>query len=90
MTIELKTRIINRLGLHARAATQLVTCASEYQADVWLKLGEKQVNAKSIMGVLTLAATQGTDIVVMAEGEDADVAARAVIKLIDDRFNEDE
>lgn len=90
MTIEIQTRIINRLGLHARAATQLVNCASEHQASIWLQLDDKRVNGKSIMGVLTLAATQGTEITVVAEGEDAEPAARAVVALIENRFNEDE
>ena len=90
MTIEIQTRIINRLGLHARAATQLVNCASGFQANVWLKLGDKKVNGKSIMGVLTLAATQGTDIIVLAEGKDARQAADAVVQLVQNRFNEDE
>lgn len=88
--IEIQTTIINRLGLHARAATQLVNCASGFQATVWLKLGERQVNGKSIMGVLTLAATQGTDISVLAEGSDAEQAVNAVVQLIQNRFNEDE
>ena len=90
MNFEIQTRIINRLGLHARAATQIVNCASGFQANVWLKLGTKKVNGKSIMGVLTLAATEGTDITVLAEGEDAEPAAKAVVQLIQNRFNEDE
>jgi phosphotransferase system HPr (HPr) family protein len=90
MNIEIQTTIINRLGLHARAATQLVNCASAFEAGVWLKLGDRQVNAKSIMGVLTLAATQGTEIGVVSDGEDAEAAAKAVVELIRNRFNEDE
>lgn len=87
---EIHTQIVNRLGLHARAATQLVNCASKYQANIWIKLGERRVNGKSIMGVLTLAATQGTNIVVQAEGDDEEEAATAVEALIQNRFNEDE
>lgn len=90
MNIEIQTTIVNRLGLHARAATQLVNCASAFKAGVWLKLGDKQVNAKSIMGVLTLAATKGTEVSVLAEGDDAELAASAVVELIQNRFNEDE
>ena len=90
MKIEIHTTIINRLGLHARAATQLVNCASAFGSEVWLKLGERRVNGKSIMGVLTLAATQGTDVTIQTAGDDAKEAAEAVVKLINDRFNEDE
>jgi phosphocarrier protein HPr len=88
--IEVQTTIINRLGLHARAATQLVNCASRFASDVWITLGERRVNGKSIMGVLTLAATQGREITIQAEGEDAEAAVAAVRQLVQDRFNEDE
>lgn len=87
---EIHTKIINRLGLHARAATQLVNCASQFKSEVWLQFGEKRVNGKSIMGVLTLAATQGTDITIQTNGEDEEAAASAVEQLINNRFNEDE
>lgn len=87
---EIRTTIINRLGLHARAATQLVNCASAFKGDVWLQVGEKRVNGKSIMGVLTLAATQGTEITIQTGGEDAEAAAKAVFELIQNRFNEEE
>lgn len=88
--IEITTTIINRLGLHARAASLLVNCASEFQSEIWLKVDERRVNGKSIMGVLTLAASQGTAITIQAEGDDEAEAANAVKQLIDRRFNEDE
>ena len=62
--------IVNKLGLHARAATRLVNCASGFTADVRLVRGARSVNAKSIMGVLTLAAATGAELVVEAEGPD--------------------
>lgn len=76
--IEIHTQIINRLGLHARAATQLVNCASGFKSEIWIKLGEKRVNGKSIMGVLTLAATRGTNLTIQTDGEDEAAAASAV------------
>ncbi len=82
--------IINRLGLHARAATRLVNCASEFKAEVLVKKGPRSVNGKSIMGVLTLAAAIGTELTIEADGEDEDLAMAAVIQLINNRFGEDE
>jgi len=82
--------IINRLGLHARAATRLVNCASEFESEVLVKKGARSVNGKSIMGVLTLAAATGTELTIEAEGEDEDLAMAAVILLMNSRFGEDE
>lgn len=85
-----RTTIVNRLGLHARAATQLVNCASGFASSIWIRLGSRRVNGKSIMGVLTLAATRGSEVLVEADGEDAEEAVAAVVKLIENRFNEEE
>ena len=82
--------IVNRLGLHARAATRLVNCASGFKATVQVVKGTRRVNGKSIMGILTLAAGPGTDIVIEAEGSDAAQALDAVAALIGDRFGEEE
>ena len=82
--------IVNKLGLHARAATRLVNCASGYSADVRLVRGARSVNAKSIMGVLTLAAATGAELVIEAEGPDEDAAVEAIATLIDDHFGEEE
>jgi phosphocarrier protein len=82
--------IVNRLGLHARAATRLVNCASGFTADVRLVRGARSVNAKSIMGVLTLAAATGAELVVEAEGPDEEAAVEAIATLIDDRFGEEQ
>jgi phosphocarrier protein HPr len=82
--------IINRLGLHARAATRLVNCASEFISEIILKRGARSVNGKSIMGVLTLAAATGTDLTIEANGADEKQALDAVVKLISNRFGEDE
>ena len=82
--------IINQLGLHARAATKLVGCATEYESEVRMIRGARSVNAKSIMGVLTLAAAIGTELVIETEGPDEDAAIEAIAMLIADRFGEGE
>ncbi|MGD2128409.1 MAG: HPr family phosphocarrier protein [Lysobacterales bacterium] len=82
--------IVNRLGLHARAASRLVNCASGYASDVRLVRGARAINAKSIMGVLTLAATKGTELTVETEGPDEKEAYDALIQLIGDRFGEED
>jgi len=82
--------IINRLGLHARAATRLVNCASEFEAEVLVKKAAQSVNGKSIMGVLTLAAATGTKLTIETRGGDEQLAMDAVIRLINNRFGEDE
>jgi len=82
--------IVNKLGLHARAATRLVNCASVFEAELWLRNGDKTINGKSIMGVLTLAAGKGTVLVIEAEGPDREDALQALYELINDRFGEDE
>ena len=82
--------IINKLGLHARASAKLTQVASGYKCEVWLERNGRRVNAKSIMGVMMLAAGKGATITVDAEGEDADAALAAVLKLIADKFDEGE
>jgi phosphocarrier protein len=82
--------IVNKLGLHARAATRLVNCASGFSSEVRLVRGARSVNAKSIMGVLTLAAATGAELVVEADGPDEDAAVAAIAALIDDRFGEEQ
>jgi phosphocarrier protein len=82
--------IINKLGLHARAASRLVNCASGFAAEIEIVKGARSVNAKSIMGVLTLAAAIGTDLVIEADGPDEKQALDALLALFKDRFGEDE
>lgn len=80
----------NKRGLHARAAGKLVQCAAAFTADVHLTRDERRVNAKSIMGVLMLAAPCGSDLLLECEGEDAQAAFEALTLLIESRFGEDE
>jgi len=82
--------IVNRLGLHARAASRLVNCASSFGSEVRLVRGARSVNAKSIMGVLTLAAARGTELTIETEGTDESAAYEAITRLIAERFGEDD
>ena len=86
----LELAIINKLGLHARAAAKLVSLASSFASDITIKRGDQEVNAKSIMGVMMLAAAKGTTIEVHAEGEDAEHAIEQIAGLVNDRFGEPE
>lgn len=80
--------IVNTLGLHARAAAQLVQVANRYRSEIHLEKDGMQVNGKSIMGVLTLAAAKGSQILVSCDGEDAEGAMAALAKLIENGFGE--
>jgi phosphocarrier protein HPr len=82
--------IINKLGLHARAAAKLTHLAGDYRCDIWISRSGRRVNAKSIMGVMMLAAGQGTSVLIEAEGADAEQAVAALLKLIADKFGEGE
>ncbi|MDX2481409.1 MAG: HPr family phosphocarrier protein [Desulfuromusa sp.] len=81
--------IINRLGLHARAAAQFVQTANQFSSEVNLIKDDIEVNGKSIMGILLLAAPQGTDIAVTVDGEDEAQAMDVIAELIEDGFGED-
>ena len=81
--------IINRLGLHARAAARFVTLASEFSCEVNVSRYGQRVNGKSIMGVMMLAASKGTQITIYAEGSDEDLALEALAKLVNERFGEE-
>ena len=85
-----EAEITNKLGLHARASAKLTQMASSFAAEVWLSRGEKRVNAKSIMGVMMLAAGKGSRIAIQTEGSDAEAALGAILALIADRFGEGE
>lgn len=88
--MECTVTIVNLLGLHARASAKLVTHASRYGAHIELVQGNRVVNAKSIMGVMMLAATKGTTLLLRAEGDDAAEAIQDLVQLIDAKFGEEE
>ncbi len=82
--------IQNKLGLHARASARLVSAASCYVSEITLAKDEVEVNAKSIMGIMMLAASKGTHLILGAEGHDAEEALDAIEQLINNRFGEEE
>ena len=82
--------IINKLGLHARASAKLTRLASGFKCEVMLSRNNRRVNAKSIMGVMMLAAAKGTTICIETDGEDEADAMQAMLNLINDCFGEDE
>ena len=82
--------IVNKLGLHARAAAKLVSKASEFESDIYLQCNGQKVNAKSIMGIMMLAAGLGTRLELIADGRDEQQAVTALSALFSDRFGEEE
>ena len=82
--------IVNRLGLHARASAKLTQLASSYQCEVWMSRDGRRVNAKSIMGVMMLAAAKGSSVELETNGSDEQVAMEALVALINDKFGEGE
>ena len=87
--IEKEIPVINRLGLHARPAAMFVRIASRYRAEVWVSKESEEVNGKSIMGLMMLAAGQGSKLRIRCEGPDAEKAMQELEELINARFNED-
>lgn len=90
VVIERQLEIINRLGLHARAAAKLVHLTAGFESEVWLAKDGEQVDGKSILGVLLLAAAQGSTVTVRCEGRDEEEAMQAIEKLIASRFDEEQ
>ena len=82
--------ISNKLGLHARASAKLTKLAGSYPCEVWMSKGERRINAKSIMGVMMLAAGLGTQVEVETDGAQEQEALNALLALIDDKFGEGE
>jgi phosphocarrier protein HPr len=80
--------IVNRLGLHARAASKFVTIANTFDADVYLSVGDREVNAKSILGVMMLAASKGTQVTLRCTGKQAGAAYDALAALVSGGFGE--
>ena len=85
-----EVEIVNKLGLHARASAKLTKLASLYNCEVWASCNNRRVNAKSIMGVMTLAASKGTKIEIETDGEEENEAMDALVALIENFFEEGE
>ena len=88
--LQQEVEIINRLGLHARASAKLTQVAGRFKSQVWVSRSGRRVNAKSIMGVMMLAAAKGSTLVVETDGPDEQEALDAVSRLIASRFEENE
>ena len=86
----LEADIVNKLGLHARASAKLCQLAGTFPCEVWMERGSRRINAKSIMGVMMLAAAKGSTVIIDTDGDRADEAAQALLRLIADKFGEGE
>lgn len=87
-SVERTVQIVNRMGFHARPAAEFVKLAGRFTSEIWVRKDNLDVNGKSIMGVLMLAAEQGTRLVIRAEGTDAEEALDALASLVDRGFEE--
>ena len=81
--------IINRAGIHARPAAVIVQAAKDFKSNIFFEKGRDRINAKSIMGILTLAATYGTELKIIAEGEDETQAVETIVHLFESKFEEE-
>lgn len=88
--IKKEVEIINKLGLHARASTKLTQTASQYSSEIWIERNDRRVNAKSIMGVMMLAASNGSTVTLETSGKREQEAMDALVDLINSRFGEPE
>ncbi len=88
--VRAETAILNKLGLHARASAKLTQLASSFDSDVWMEKGARRINAKSIMGVMMLAAGKGSTVIVETTGSDEQAASEAILALVASRFGEAE
>ena len=87
--LKVEVQVVNRLGLHARPSARLTATASKFKSEVWLSKGSRRINAKSIMGVMMLAAARGSTLVIEADGVDEREAVEALCQLIASGFGED-
>lgn len=85
-----EVEIVNKLGLHARASAKLTQLACKFSCQVWMERNGRRINAKSIMGVMMLAASKGSKVLLETEGQDAQEAMDALVALIADKFGEGE
>ena len=88
--VRAEAEILNKLGLHARASAKLTQLASSFDSEVWMEKGARRINAKSIMGVMMLAAGKGSTVIVETTGKDEQAASEALLALVADKFGEAE
>lgn len=86
--VEKTIEITNPTGLHARPAALFVQTAGKFTANIWINMDHKKVNAKSIMGLISLAVSKGTEITIIADGEDEDLAMKEIVDLVTSGFGE--
>jgi phosphocarrier protein len=86
--LQQETTIVNKLGLHARASAKLTQLAGNFKCDIWMTRNARKINAKSIMGVMMLAAGIGSSVMIETDGEDENEAMLAILALIADKFGE--
>ena len=82
-------RVINRAGIHARPSALLVQTTKNFASNVFIQKGSDQINAKSIMGIITFGASYGTELKIIAEGEDEELAVETLVKLFESKFEEE-
>jgi phosphocarrier protein len=87
---KIEVLVINKLGLHARASAKLARLANDFVSEVWLERDGRRISAKSVMGLMMLAAAQGATLTIETVGKDADEAMARIVELIADRFGEEE
>jgi phosphocarrier protein len=87
--VEKSITILNRAGIHARPAAMLVQTTKDFLCNIYIEKGNDRINAKSIMGIITLGAAYGTEIKIIAEGEDEETALSALVRLFESRFEEE-
>jgi phosphocarrier protein len=88
--LQREVEIVNKLGLHARASVKLTQAAARFSSEIWLIRNDKRVNAKSIMGVMMLAAARGSTVLLEVEGPDEEIAMETLVQLVASRFGEPE
>ena len=81
--------IVNRAGIHARPAALLVQVTKDFKCNIYFEKGQQRINAKSIMGIITLGASYGTALTIIAEGEDEEAAVKALARLFESKFEEE-
>ena len=86
---ERKVKVINRAGIHARPSALLVQTTKNFISNIYMEKGTDRINAKSIMGIITLGAAYGTEINIIAEGEDEETAVETLVKLFESKFEEE-
>jgi phosphocarrier protein len=87
--VERKIMVINRAGIHARPSAILVQTTKDFKSNIYIEKGKDLINAKSIMGVITLGAAYGTELKIIAEGEDEEAAVQAIVKIFESKFEEE-